>query len=124
MKLFFCLWVCILFVSGGKGGRGDPRRRALLWTERYLGDPELARFIAPLAEQYVALVGRMVPPKELRHAHPHLLLVVENVERALAAAAAENLPGFRQRRRVVREEIQTLEGILRHLKVRLPELPR
>lgn len=99
-------------------------RRTLLWAEKYPADAELARFAHPVAERYVESVGRMTPPKELRHVHPHLLLIVENVERALAAAAAENLRGFRKRTRVVREERRTLEGILRHLKIRLPELPR
>ncbi len=99
-------------------------RRLLLWTETYVGESEFARFSHPMAERYVELAGRMVPPKRLVIAHPHLLLIVENVERALDAAATGDLPSFRQRARIVREELVTLESVLRQLKVRLPELSR
>lgn len=99
-------------------------RRLLLWTETYVGESEFARFSHPMAERYVDLAGRMIPPKKLVIAHPHLLLIVENVERALDAAAAGDLTSFRQRARIVREELATLESVLRQLKVRLPELLR
>jgi|GEM_PF-2426720 len=99
-------------------------RRLLLWTETHIGDPEFARFAHPLAEEYVDLAGRLVPPEKLINAHPHLLMVAENVERALDAAAAGDTPSFRQRARIVREELLTLESVLKQLKVRLPELAR
>jgi hypothetical protein len=99
-------------------------RRLLLWAETYAGDAELARFAYPLTEQYVAMSGRMTPPDKLSLVHPHVLIVVENVERALDAALRGDLPAFRQHVRIVREELVTLEGVLKHLKVRLPELAR
>jgi hypothetical protein len=99
-------------------------RRTLSWTERYIHDDRLAQFAQPLAERFVQMVGHMTPPKSLTLVHPHLLLIAENVERAVAAAGNKDLSAFRQRRRVVREEIQTLDGILKHLKIRLPELAR
>jgi len=99
-------------------------RRTLSWTERYIHDDRLAQFAQPLAERFAEMVGHMTPPKSLTLVHPHLLLIAENVERAIAAAGNKDLPAFRQRRRVVREEIQTLDGILKHLKIRLPELQR
>jgi hypothetical protein len=70
------------------------------------------------------MAGHLVPPKKLVVVHPHLLLVVENVERAIAAAAAGDLPAFRLRVRTVREEVSNLEAVLKQLKMRLPELPR
>lgn len=99
-------------------------RRLLLWTETYFGDPEFARFAHPMAEGYVDMAGRLVPPEKLINAHPHLLMVVENVERALDAAATGDTPAFRQRARIVREELLTLESVLKQLKLRLPELSR
>jgi hypothetical protein len=99
-------------------------RRLLLWTETYIGDPEFARFAHPMAEGYVEMAGRLVPPEKLLNAHPHLLMVVENVERALDAAATGDTPAFRQRARIVREELLTLESVLKQLKLRLPELSR
>jgi hypothetical protein len=99
-------------------------RRLLLWTETYIGEPEFARFAHPMAEGYVDMAGRLVPPEKLINAHPHLLMVVENVERALDAAAAGDTPAFRQRARIVREELLTLDSVLKQLKLRLPELAR
>ncbi|MFT3923066.1 MAG: hypothetical protein QM778_11065 [Myxococcales bacterium] len=99
-------------------------RRLLLWTETHFGDPDFARFAHPLAESYVDMAGRLVPPEKFINAHPHLLMVAENVERALDAAASGDTPAFRQRARIVREELLTLESVLKQLKVRLPELAR
>lgn len=99
-------------------------RRLLLWTETYVSEPDFARFAHPAAERYVEMAGRLVPPERLVVAHPHMLLVVENVERALNAAALGDTPSFRQRARIVREELVTLESVLKQLKLRLPELPR
>ncbi len=99
-------------------------RRLVLWTETYPNESDFARFAHPLAEQYVEMAGHLVPPKKLVVVHPHLLLVVENVERAIAAAAAGDLAAFRLRVRTVREEVSNLEAVLKQLKTRLPELPR
>jgi hypothetical protein len=99
-------------------------RRLLLWTETYASETEFARFAHPAAERYVEMAGRLVPPQHLVVAHPHMLLVVENVERAVEAAAVGDTASFRQRARIVREELVTLESVLKQLKLRLPELPR
>jgi hypothetical protein len=99
-------------------------RRLILWTETYPNESDFARFAHPLAEQYVEMAGHLVPPKKLVVVHPHLLLVVENVERAIAAAASGDLPAFRLRVRTVREEVSNLESVLKQLKLRLPELAR
>lgn len=102
----------------------ESARRALLWIETYAGEAELASFVYPLSEQYVAIASRMTPPARLAAVHPHLVIVVENVERALDAAAEGDMVAFRQRARIVREELVTLDAVLKHLKVRLPELAR
>lgn len=99
-------------------------RRLMLWAETYPADPELAKFAYPLAERYVEMAGRMTPTGKLVVVHPHMMLVVENVERALDAARSGDLPAFRQRVRTVREELSNLEGVLKQLKLRLPELSR
>jgi hypothetical protein len=102
----------------------ESARRALLWVETYAGDAELAGFAYPLTEQYVVVASRMTPPARLTAVHPHLVIIVENVERALDAAAEGDMVAFRQRARIVREELVTLDAVLKHLKVRLPELAR
>ena len=99
-------------------------RRLMLWVETHPNDPDFARFAYPLAERYVEMAGHMTPSKKLTTAHPHLLLVVENVERALDAAAQGDLAVFRHRMRTVREELSILDNVLKQLKLKLPELAR
>jgi hypothetical protein len=99
-------------------------RRLMLWVETHPNDPDFARFAYPLAERYVEMAGHMTPSKKLTAAHPHLLLVVENVERALEAAGQGDLAVFRQRMRTVREELSILDNVLKQLKLKLPELSR
>lgn len=99
-------------------------RRLVLWVETHPNDPDFARFAYPLAERYVEMAGHMTPSKKLTTAHPHLLLVVENVERALDAAGQGDLAAFRQRMRTVREELSILDNVLKQLKLKLPELLR
>jgi hypothetical protein len=99
-------------------------RRLMLWVETHPNDPDFARFAYPLAERYVEMAGHMTPSKKLSSAHPHLLLVVENVERALDAAGQGDLAVFRQRMRTVREELSILDNVLKQLKLKLPELSR
>lgn len=99
-------------------------RRVLLFGEAHSADPELSRFVYPLSEHYVELAGRMTPGDRLKIVHPHLLLVVENVERAFNAASEGDQHAFRQHVRTIREELSTLDAVLKHLKVRLPETVR
>lgn len=99
-------------------------RRLTLWVEMHPNDPDLARFAYPLTERYVEIAGHMTPSKKLATAHPHLLLIVENVERALDAAGRNDMAVFRQRMRTVREELVILDNVLKQLKLKVPELLR
>jgi len=99
-------------------------RRVMLWVETHPGDPDFARFAYPLAERYVEMAGHLTPSSRLVAAHPHLLLVVENVERAVEAASLGEMTVFRQRARTVREELAILDNVLKQLKFKLPELSR
>ncbi len=102
----------------------DGVRRTMRWVEMHPGNEALARFSLPLAQQYVAMIGHMIPPTELRLLHPHLILVAENAECAIAAEAAGDGRGYHNHVRTVREELRTLESVLHHLAVELPEIPR
>jgi hypothetical protein len=99
-------------------------RRLMLWVETHFGDLDFAQYAYPLAQRYVEMAGHLTPSQKLVPAHPHLLLVVENVERAVDAAAANQVELFRKRARTVREELLILDGVLKQLKFKLPELPR
>lgn len=99
-------------------------RRVMLWVETHPGDPEFARFAHPLSERYVEMAGHLTPSAKLVAAHPHLLLVVENVERAVEAASLGEMGVFRKHARTVREELAILDNVLKQLKFKLPELSR
>lgn len=102
----------------------DGARRLIAFCEGHPENAELARFAYPLSERYVEMAGRMVPAQKLAVVHPHLLLVVENLERALDSAAAANPTSYQKRMRIAREELANLEAMLKQLKLRLPEWPR
>ena len=102
----------------------DGLRRTLIWVEMNPTNHELARFAHSLSAHYVEMSGHMTPPAELRMVHPHLIIVAENTERAVAAAAEDDVRTMRLRARTVREELRTLDGVLTHLRVRLPQIPR
>jgi hypothetical protein len=99
-------------------------RRLLVFAEQNLDERELTRFAHPLAERYVELAGHMLPSAKVVVAHPHLILVVENLERALDAAAAGDAITYQKRSRIARDELANLEAVLKQLKLRLPELAR
>jgi len=101
----------------------DGARRLLSYCDHHGGAPELVRFAHPLSERYVEMATRMLPSAKLAVAHPHLLLVVENLERALDAAGASDRTSFQKRMRIAREELANLEAVLKQLKQRLPEQP-
>jgi len=98
--------------------------RTMHWVERYRGTSSAVRFAHPLVERYVEMAGRMTPSPDLVALHPHLILIAENVERAVAAAENDDMSMYRQRVRTVRLEMRTLETILAQLEVRLPSMSR
>jgi hypothetical protein len=102
----------------------DGVRRTLRWVETHPGNEGLARFAAPLAQQYVAMTGHMRPPADLRLVHPHVLRIVENTEAALTALAGGDARAYRAHLRTVREEQRALQSLMHHLSVELPEIPR
>ena len=102
----------------------DGARRLFSFCEHHAGTPELAKFGYPLAERYVEMATRMLPSPKLAVAHPHLLLVVENLERALDAATTGDTTGYQKRMRIAREEVANLEAVLKQLKQRPPEQVR
>jgi hypothetical protein len=99
-------------------------RRLLSFCATHADDPELAKFAYPLAERYVEMANRMLPTQKVAVVHPHLLLVVENLERALDSAAVTNTLLYQKRVRTAREELSNVDAVLKQLKLRLPELPR
>jgi hypothetical protein len=80
-----------------------------------LSDRELARIVHAMAEARVTAATGMAVPKEVAQAHPHLLLVLENYERAAEAAkdgASQRFLIYQQR---ARDEERVLRGVLKQL---------
>ncbi|MDB4986249.1 MAG: uncharacterized protein JWN04_1427 [Myxococcaceae bacterium] len=102
----------------------DGARRLISFSESNIDDRELIKFAWPLAERYVEIASHMLPPPKISVVHPHLLLVVENLERALDSAAGADLAAYQKRIRIARDELANLEAVLKQLKVRLPEPSR
>ncbi len=95
-----------MLISGG--------RREAEYLRRHFADKELARVMHQLAIARVEAAGHMMVPKEVVQAHPHLLLVFENYERAGDAAeksAAERFIVYLQH---AIDEERTFRAVLRN----------
>jgi hypothetical protein len=86
-----------------------------------LSDHELARVIHSVAEARAKAASTMAVPKEVANAHPHLLLVLENHERAADAAENGDPQRFLVYQQRARDEERVLRGVLKQLGFPLPE---
>lgn len=85
-----------------------------------LADRELARVVHEMAAARVRAATRMTVPKEVAQAHPHLLLVLENYERAAEAAVSGEGQRFVIYQLRARDEERVLRGVLKQLGWALP----
>ncbi|HVW24041.1 MAG TPA: hypothetical protein VHC69_01655 [Polyangiaceae bacterium] len=85
------------------------------YLEYRLGDKDLAELIHKLATARLAAARDMLIPKEVVQAHPHLLLMLENCERAADAAEAGERMRFVTFQRKARDEEQMFRSIMRQL---------
>ncbi|HEY6560808.1 MAG TPA: hypothetical protein VI072_26205 [Polyangiaceae bacterium] len=86
-----------------------------------LGDRELCRLVHDMASSRVRAASGMTVPKEVAQAHPHLLLVLENYERAAASAVEGRATKFLVYQVRARDEERVLRGVLKQLGWSLPE---
>jgi hypothetical protein len=86
-----------------------------------LGNEELSRMLHRIALARLEAARTMKVPKEVAQAHPHLLLMLENIERAIDAALSKEAQRFMVYRRQARDEEQVFRGILEQLGFPLPE---
>jgi hypothetical protein len=91
------------------------------YLRAHLSDLELARVVQRVAAARLKAASKMQVPKEVAQAHPHLLLVLENYERAAAAAADGKTQRFLILQQRARDEERTLRGVLKQLGWSLPE---
>jgi len=98
----------------------DECRRGNDWLLAHLTDRELATVQRELAEARLKAARKMQVPKEVVSAHPHLLLCLENAERAASSAADGDQQGFFRFLRQCRDEEGLFKALLTQLKYQLP----
>lgn len=86
-----------------------------------INDKELAELIHRLAEARLEAAKNILVPKEVVQAHPHLLLVLENYERAADAATRGEGEKFLVYQQHARDEDRTFRGVLKQFGYSLPE---
>jgi hypothetical protein len=96
------------------------RREADTMRIRF-GDKELARIAYKLAHARLEAASTMMVPKEVVQAHPHLLLTLENYERAADAAVNGEGERFMIYCHRAQDEERTFRAILRQLGWELPD---
>ncbi len=85
-------------------------------------DKELVLVIKAMTETRAKVARKMEVPAAVAKAHPHLLLVLENYERAAAAADEGNFKKFAEHLYAAREEDRNFRSILKELGFALPSL--
>ena len=86
-----------------------------------LADRELARVVHELAVARLKAASTMQVPAEVAQAHPHLLLLLENYERAADAAVEGEGGRFFAYVQRAREETEVFRAVLHQLGWALPK---
>ncbi len=85
-------------------------------------DKEMVLVVKTLTEARAKVGRKMEVPAQVAKAHPHLLLVLENYERAADAASEGNFKKFMEHINTARDEDRTFRAILGELGYALPEV--
>ena len=85
-------------------------------------DKEIVLVIKALSEARARVARKMEIPAAVGRAHPHLLLVLENYERAADAASEGNFSKFMEHLSTARDEEKLFRSLLAELGFALPEL--
>lgn len=96
-------------------------RREAEFLRAHFADKELARVVHQLATARVAAANGMMVPKEVVQAHPHLLLVFENFERAAEACGNAEAERFMIALQHAFDEERTFKAVLKQLGWDLPQ---
>ena len=86
-----------------------------------INDKELAELVHKLADARLEAAKGMLVPKEVVQAHPHLLLVLENYERAADSATRGEAEKFLVYQQRARDEDRTFRGVLKQFGYSLPD---
>ena len=97
--------------------------REMSFLKKRLSDRELAHVVHEMASARLDAASTMEVPKEVRQAHPHVLLVLENYERAANFAAEGDRARFFVYLRRAQKEESIMRGIFKELGWPLPKVP-
>lgn len=129
--LAFVLLACALAVVSPAWAGSYLDRAALLLDEARkegdmlqprTNDKELVEVIRALAETRARVGRKMEVPAAVVKAHPHMLLVLENYERAADAASEGNFKKFMEHLMVARDEERTFRALIAELGYQLPDV--
>jgi hypothetical protein len=99
----------------------DEARREGDMLQPRTNDKEMVLVIKALAEARIKVASQMEVPTAVARAHPHLLLVLSNSERAADAASEGNFKKFMEHLLVARDEDRTFRAIIAQLGYTIPE---
>jgi len=102
----------------------DESHRSAEWMQTHLWDTKLATINHQLADARVKSGRAILVPREVEKAHPHLLLSLEALERAMAAAAEGEPQRFLRLLVQAREEERTFRSILSQQKFTVPDIEK
>lgn len=133
-RLFACVLVALaafMLAPAAWAGSYLDRAALLLDEARKEGDllqprthdKELVLIVRSLAEVRARVGGKMEVPAAIAKAHPHLLLVLENSERAASAAYDGNFKKFMEHLNTARDEERIFRAIVAELGYTVPALP-
>ncbi len=91
------------------------------WVRANLGDKDLARAAYEMAKARIDVASKMVVPKEVREAHPHLLLSLAAMEQAMEAAVKGKFSNFIRQLQSASGEAKTFKAVLKGEGFSLPE---
>lgn len=114
------LLCCLLFTSPAFAGSYLSRTALLIdqskhesaYLRRHLGDIELARVVHQLCLGRLRAARDMLVPKEVKLAHPHVMSMLENYERAADAAVRKSPEGYLTFSRSAQDEELIFKTIL------------
>ena len=122
---------CALLLAAGSASAGTYLNSAALlltqastegdYLRARINDKDLAELIHKLADARLQAAKELLVPKEVVQAHPHLLLVLENYERAADSATRGEATKFLVYQQRARDEDRTFRGVLRQFGYSLPE---
>lgn len=92
------------------------------FLRRKLYDSELARLVHQQTEARTRAASTMMVPADVVQAHPHLLLMLENCERAASSAVERKANDFLKFLALARDEEQLFKSILKQLGWDLPHV--